>query len=265
MLQNAIESAFPDIKVFVSANRANIPLGIDWMQRIKDALQSSRVYLILVTKRSENRPWVWLETGVAWSADRIAIPMCIGGPRKDALARPWSDFQGINLDEETDIADLFERIAEVFEEVAPKIDLAGITHDLVSVEQDVSSTQVTQENEEVARTSPPPALSLSYDRDTHAGVAITPLRVTNQGPSLISFEILGFGADSDLPGLDQDRVQNITDQLNGRFRGRALTLGSGNDAELYDSVPPEIVRVIVLRFAYIDVNGKRMTDEIRGY
>lgn len=49
--------------------------GTDWIQEVREAIKDSERILILVTPRSINSKWVYMETGAAWMEDKIVIPL----------------------------------------------------------------------------------------------------------------------------------------------------------------------------------------------
>ena len=53
-------------------DEAQIGVGADFEEVIRDAMDEASELLVLVTPRALERPWVWLEVGAAWSR-RISI------------------------------------------------------------------------------------------------------------------------------------------------------------------------------------------------
>lgn len=86
--------------VFLASDMWAIYAGEDWLKRIKEELASAKVVLLMVSKESVSRPWVNFEAGAAWLADKIIIPVCFGGLRMEGLPKPYSNFQGLSLEDD---------------------------------------------------------------------------------------------------------------------------------------------------------------------
>jgi hypothetical protein len=85
-------------RTFVSSNLTDLILGDDWLQKIKIALESSRIVIALLSPESVNRPWVNFEAGAAWlHPDKTLIPVCIGDLNPGSVPKPYSNIQGIRL------------------------------------------------------------------------------------------------------------------------------------------------------------------------
>jgi len=52
----------------------DIRVADEWQDAIRSALLAARRVLILITPRSINRPWIFLETGAAWALGKPLIP-----------------------------------------------------------------------------------------------------------------------------------------------------------------------------------------------
>src|SRR6266404_7466548 len=86
--------------VFLASDMWAIYAGEDWLKKIKQELTSARVVLLMMSKDAVGRPWVNFEAGAAWLADKTIIPVCFGGLRMEGLAKPYSNFQGLSLEDE---------------------------------------------------------------------------------------------------------------------------------------------------------------------
>jgi hypothetical protein len=86
--------------VFLASDQWTVYAGEDWLMQIKQELTSARVVILLLSAASVARPWVNFEAGAAWLTDKVIIPVCFGGLRKDAMPKPYSSLQGLSLEDE---------------------------------------------------------------------------------------------------------------------------------------------------------------------
>lgn len=84
-------------EVFLSADQTQVLAGHIWLDRIRDALDSCEVLLLLLSERSINRAWVNFEAGAVWLARRPVIPICIGGMLIEFLPQPYAGMQSVRL------------------------------------------------------------------------------------------------------------------------------------------------------------------------
>jgi hypothetical protein len=54
------------LQVFVSSIPGIIKPGSDWFDRILDSLKGNSAFVVLMTRYSQNRPFVWFEIGFSW-------------------------------------------------------------------------------------------------------------------------------------------------------------------------------------------------------
>jgi hypothetical protein len=98
--------------VFTAGNR--LRLGDDWLERIRRALTSAKIVLALFSPESIDRPWVNFEAGGAWfSKNKTLIPVCIGGLKPAHLPKPYSNIQGIDLQDRECIRDFVEELWKI--------------------------------------------------------------------------------------------------------------------------------------------------------
>ena len=86
-LKKLIQNVFLDNHdVFLSSDLTG---GDDWLAEITEFLKKKPLTLVLVTKSSLNRPWVWFEVGASWHAGATVIPVKAADIRRlpDPLAR----------------------------------------------------------------------------------------------------------------------------------------------------------------------------------
>jgi hypothetical protein len=105
-----IEGAIPGADVFVSSDTEDLRPGDEWVKRIRENLRAANMLVLLPSERGLNRPWVWYETGSAWSREIRMIPCCLGSVRKNGLAAPFSSYQALNVDEGPDFKNLLTEI-----------------------------------------------------------------------------------------------------------------------------------------------------------
>lgn len=54
--------------------------GTMWMEKVRDALRSCRVVVLLLTRNSYSSPWVMSEAGAAWGLGKPLVPVMQGMP-----------------------------------------------------------------------------------------------------------------------------------------------------------------------------------------
>lgn len=84
-------------EIFLSADRTQVLAGHVWLDRIKEALDSCELLLLLLSERSINRAWVNFEAGAAWLARKPVIPICIGRMLIEFLPQPYAGMQSVCL------------------------------------------------------------------------------------------------------------------------------------------------------------------------
>ena len=109
-LKKIIEEVIPGSRVFVSSDTEDLRPGDEWVKTIRQNLRESTMLLLLASNRALSRPWVWYETGSAWSREIRMIPCCIGKMRKAGLSAPFSSYQALNVDEAADFSSLVTEI-----------------------------------------------------------------------------------------------------------------------------------------------------------
>lgn len=86
-----------DKAVFLSADQTQVLAGHVWLDKIREALGSCEVLVLLLSERSINRAWVNFEAGAVWLARKPVIPICIGRMSKEFLPQPYAGIQAIEL------------------------------------------------------------------------------------------------------------------------------------------------------------------------
>ncbi len=85
-------------EIFLAADETNILAGDVWLEKIRKAIRSSKVMLLLLSGRSFGRSWVHFEAGAAWlNRNKTVMPLCIGRMKKGELPHPYSGMQALQL------------------------------------------------------------------------------------------------------------------------------------------------------------------------
>jgi hypothetical protein len=82
-LKRRLETTFGhDVKIFATVAEDSIQPGQDWFETIRKTIQITDVALFVLTPRSIQRNWVWLEMGSFWEAhaeNRLwMVPLLVG-------------------------------------------------------------------------------------------------------------------------------------------------------------------------------------------
>jgi len=113
VLKKWIESVFGiNNEVFVSSDPDNIPAGSDWFDKISEALNTSKAFLVLCSPNSLLRPWINFETGCGYIKNVTIIPICHSGLTIDRLPLPISRFQALEINNKNFLPDLFKSLAK---------------------------------------------------------------------------------------------------------------------------------------------------------
>jgi TIR domain len=86
-----------DGQVFIISDQGQVMAGEEWLVRIKKELSAAKIVILMLSKRSVQRPWVNFEAGAAWILGRTIIPVCFGNQSKGDLPKPYSNFQALQL------------------------------------------------------------------------------------------------------------------------------------------------------------------------
>jgi hypothetical protein len=86
-----------DEPAFLSSDTWQVFAGERWLERIVAELTVAKVVILMLSKRSIERPWVNFEAGGAWLTEKVIIPACYGNMSKDRLPKPYSSVQALNL------------------------------------------------------------------------------------------------------------------------------------------------------------------------
>lgn len=88
----------------------DIAAGELWLESLRRALAAADIVLVLASRRSLERNWVWFEAGSAWaSPGRRCIPVCFEPQlRKEQLPPPLASLQAIDIATDGGMTALFE-------------------------------------------------------------------------------------------------------------------------------------------------------------
>jgi len=131
ILKDWIEKAFKDCDIFLSSDIASIAAGKKWMDIIKDALNSCKLFLVVCSNISITKPWINFEVGCAWIKDTPVIPICISEFGKSDLPSHLSLFQALDFESDKFISDLFTSLLDYkFVREEKEIDQNSMKNDL---------------------------------------------------------------------------------------------------------------------------------------
>src|SRR5258705_10828423 len=77
--RHEVERQIAHWRVFGASKAGQIPTGSDWLREIHQNLTDAASYLLLLTPRSIERPWVWYEAGAAWKSNKRQLPVVAAG------------------------------------------------------------------------------------------------------------------------------------------------------------------------------------------
>ncbi|MBB5366288.1 toll/interleukin-1 receptor domain-containing protein [Deinococcus humi] len=122
-LQQTLDRAFlGSFEVFVSSDTASITMGADFDTTIRDALKRAFYGLCLFTPESLKRPWINIEFGALWYAEKPAVPVCFGGQSVGTLPPPYSSKNGLDATNVDALNKLVANIAKERDLGPPTID-----------------------------------------------------------------------------------------------------------------------------------------------
>lgn len=98
-LQNWCKACFPNsITTFVSSAHRDLPPGKNWFESVDAALGHSTLIIPILSPQSFKRMWIHLETGYALARRIDVLPIGHCGTRISNLPRPYSDFNGLEIE-----------------------------------------------------------------------------------------------------------------------------------------------------------------------
>jgi len=119
-LKDLIEDSFPgSISAFVSSDSNS--LGDDWRQIVHENIRQAIDFIILLTPRSYNSPWVHFEAGAACGRKIRFIPVCAKGLSISDVGSPLGDPQMLIINSTDSVKVLIRTLAQPHN-YRPKID-----------------------------------------------------------------------------------------------------------------------------------------------
>lgn len=109
------------VKVFVSSDGQSIEGGDQWRQNIDLALRKAQLVIVIYTKFSKDRKWVYFESGGAYFLNARIIPLCTNGETKKTLESPLNIHQAYEYDSDSDIENLIKQVARYADLDVPNI------------------------------------------------------------------------------------------------------------------------------------------------
>src|SRR5713101_2071922 len=100
-LQQLLRAQFDKSKIFLSADEWQIHAGEQWLEKIRAELEAAKIVALMLSPRSVSRPWVNFEAGGAWLTGKVIVPVCFCGLKKGSLPKPYSNFQAVEIPEDT--------------------------------------------------------------------------------------------------------------------------------------------------------------------
>lgn len=104
--------------VFCSADPTQIKGGEPWFDKIRNALETCDVLVLLLSGRAQRRAWVHFEAGAVWMRNKPVIPVCFGNSSKRRLMQPYTGMQALDLP--TDLQLVLESLAHHLGVAAPE-------------------------------------------------------------------------------------------------------------------------------------------------
>ncbi len=111
-LEDNLNDSFDFIDVFVSSNRASVPIGAIWFDTLRKNLNNAAICLCLVSPHSIERRWLYFESGATFFKQVPVVPVCLGGVRIKDLRPPLFFSRAIELPSQEGETSLMEMIAK---------------------------------------------------------------------------------------------------------------------------------------------------------
>ncbi|HHI2936929.1 TPA: toll/interleukin-1 receptor domain-containing protein [Klebsiella variicola] len=122
-LKQLIEKSFLNsVDVFVSSDANSSGVGDGWLDRIKENLSKTIYAIILCSPKSISRPWINFEAGAAWIKQIKIAPLCHSGALPNQLPIPLTTFNGVLLNNETGLNNLFLSLSKEINLSQPTVD-----------------------------------------------------------------------------------------------------------------------------------------------
>lgn len=155
LLQRYIKSIYSSVtKIFVSSDIRSNPAGGDWLETIKNSLRDADVHIAICSKDSIDRPWINLEAGYPFVANKPIICLYHSGLTRDQAPQPYSQLQGLNTSDENFAHDFFSSLGTYLgHQSLPAHELKAFEGELAKVIQTTSKPQIINKDLEASLSS----------------------------------------------------------------------------------------------------------------
>ena len=85
------------VDIFQSSDGESIPFGNNWVHKIEENLNKTKIMLVFVSSKSIMSSWIYFESGFAYAKDVKVIPIGIEGIDVGKLKPPLNLLQGFNI------------------------------------------------------------------------------------------------------------------------------------------------------------------------
>lgn len=115
LIKNKLDIATNGVlDIFMSSDGQSIPFGTNWVYKVEEGLQLTKVMFVFVTERSVSSGWIYFEAGYAYSKGVQVIPVGIG-INIGSLKAPLNLLQGFNITSEDGLNNFISIINKTFE------------------------------------------------------------------------------------------------------------------------------------------------------
>lgn len=109
-----IEKLSGSVDIFVSSDkRRGLKGGDEWWDKIREKLKVADLVFLIITRRSQNRRWVYFEAGGSYFLGKRTIPLLLGVTIRD-LNPPLDKLQALNILDPRDVSFLLNQITSLF-------------------------------------------------------------------------------------------------------------------------------------------------------
>ncbi|MDP2683195.1 MAG: toll/interleukin-1 receptor domain-containing protein [Deltaproteobacteria bacterium] len=102
------------IEVFMSIDGQSIPLGRNWVHKIEEALNNSKLMIVFISPHSLNSHWIYFEAGFSYCKEVRVVPVGVLGVDLEQIPPPLSLLQGFNIKDARGLNNIIALINEAF-------------------------------------------------------------------------------------------------------------------------------------------------------
>ena len=103
-----------------SVDGYRLPAGANTENHLRAEIADAMYFLALITRASLRSPWVLIELGARWAAEKPLMPLLAKGATIESLQGPTASFNALRCDKETDMQQLVHEVATELGRVAPQ-------------------------------------------------------------------------------------------------------------------------------------------------